>query len=128
MGPHGAPFSWEPQNFMTKGLQTTRVHSPPIRPRMNIWGISGLPNAMVACLHQCNVHIKRSYGYGEPRNVIAASVQKVYFEVRAFKLAGFMPRLYDREWKFGKIRGYILPWHRVYTNAMSISKGCYGCG
>ena len=30
-----------------------------IQPTVQIWGNSGLPFAMVPCLHQCNVYIKR---------------------------------------------------------------------
>ena len=33
---------------------------------------------------------KASYGYGEPKNVIALSVQKNVLRMRAFKLSGFM--------------------------------------
>ena len=35
---------------------------------------------------------KESYGYGEPKNVIAASVQKTHSPLRASKLAGFVYR------------------------------------
>ena len=44
---------------------------------------------MVPCLHQGNIYMKRSYGYGEPRNVFILSVQKALLPVRPVKL----PRL-----------------------------------
>ena len=41
------------------GLQTTAVHGGQYRPRMEFCENSGLPIAMVPCLHQSNVHTKR---------------------------------------------------------------------
>ena len=41
------------------GLQTSRFHAAPYMADSTIFGNSGLPFAMVPCLHQCNVDIKR---------------------------------------------------------------------
>ena len=43
----------------SKGLQSTRFHSAPYRPTVQIWWNSGLPFAMVPWLHQCILDIKR---------------------------------------------------------------------
>ena len=40
----------------------------------------------VQCLHQCKVHMKRSYGEGEPKYVNPQSVQKAYRPGRDCKL------------------------------------------
>ena len=41
------------------GLQTKPFHTAPCSPTMEIYGIWGLPIAMVQCLHQGNDYIKR---------------------------------------------------------------------
>ena len=71
---------------------------------------------------------KGSYGYGEPKNVIAVSVQKTHSSLRAFKLTGFVYRRMCSRWKFGKIGGYLSPRYRVCTKAMFISIGSCGYG
>ena len=55
---------------------------------MEIYVNSGLPIAIIPCLHQSNIDI--SYGEGEPKNVNPGSVQKAYGPVRACKLPGSM--------------------------------------
>ena len=68
---------------------------------------------------------KGSYGNVEPKNVILVLVQKGYFPLRGRKLSGFMHRCIEQS-IFTEILGYLSPWYRVCTKAISISKGSYG--
>ena len=66
--------------------------------------------------------------YGEPKNVIALSMQKTQSQLRDSKLPEFV---YRRIWsimEFGKIDGYVSSRYRVCTKAMFISKENYGYG
>ena len=72
---------------------------------------------------------KGSYGYGEPKNVIAVSVQKTHSSLRARKYyQGWFIAVFGREWKFAEIGGYLSPRYRVCTKAMFISKGSCAYG
>ena len=57
-----------------------------------ICGYSGLPFAMVPCLHQSNIYVKGSYDNGEPKHVFLVSVQKDHLAIRTFKVPGSMQR------------------------------------
>ena len=71
---------------------------------------------------------KGRYGCGEPKNVIALSVQQTHGPLRTCKLHGFMHRRIYETMEICEISGYLSPWYRVSTKAMFISKGRYGCG
>ena len=74
------------------GLQTTPFHAALWKLTMEFCRNSGLPIAMVLFCTKAMLISKGSYGYGEPKNVIALSVQKTYWSIRACKLAAFMQR------------------------------------
>ena len=76
---------------------------------------------------QC-LYIKGSYGCGEPKNVIALSVQQTHWPLRTCKLHGFIHRRIYETMEICEISGYLSPWYRVCTKAMFVSKGSYGCG
>ena len=61
-----------------------------IGPTLEILGNSGLPISMYRICTRAMVIPKRSYGYGEPKYVIALSVQKTYWRLWTFKLPGLM--------------------------------------
>ena len=71
---------------------------------------------------------KGSYGCGEPKNVIALSVQQTHWPLRTCKLHGFMHRRIYPTMEIWENLGYPSPWYRVCTKAMFVSKGSYGCG
>ena len=58
--------------------------------QMEIFGISGLPIAMVPCLHQCNVYIKRNLQVWRAQNAISYPVQKPHRLVPSCKLPRVM--------------------------------------
>ena len=96
----------EPKNVITLSVQKTygRLRAfklsgfmqSRIEPTMKIWGNSGLPISIVPNLHQiCTKSViisKGSYWYGEPKNVITLSMQKMYWRLRACELPGFIQR------------------------------------
>ena len=57
-----------------------------IGPTMQISENSGLPIAMIPCLHQNNIYIKGSLRDTEPKNIIFGLVQEGYKPLRGFKL------------------------------------------
>ena len=69
-----------------------RVNKPPralqhrIAPSMKIFRILGILFAMVPCLHQCKVYIKRKLRVWTAKNAISKSVQKPHRPVRVNKL------------------------------------------
>ena len=83
---------------MEKAHKPVRAVKVPGFMQRRIWAImeiyvnSRLTIVTVPCLHQRNVHVKRSYGEGEPKNIIFAWVQKAHKPVRAWKVTGFMRR------------------------------------
>ena len=54
--------------------QITQFHARHKGPKTEIWEFSKLLKTKVPSLHQGNVYIKGSYGYGEPKNAITFSV------------------------------------------------------
>ena len=99
-----------------------------IGPAMEIFGISGLPIAMVPYLHQCNVYIITK--------LLVWRAQKYNFEVGA-KTAPtgtvlqatlcHTAQYWASKWKFFEFRSYLSSWYHVCTNTMFILKGSYGC-
>ena len=71
---------------------------------------------------------KGSWGYWEPKNVIATSVLKRTRRSGPPNYHGSFVAVYGRQCKIGKIRGYLSPRYRVCTKAMFRSKGSYGYG
>ena len=61
-------------------------------PTVQICGNSGLPIAMVTCLHQWNVYTKRKLMVCSAQNVIRVSMQQAHIAVRACKEPCFMQR------------------------------------
>ena len=65
---------------------------------------------------------KGSYGNVEPKSVVVALVQKVYFPLRGRKLPGFMHRRIGLTMKCAEIGGYLSTWYRVCTKVILTSK------
>ena len=106
-----------------------RVFHRSIGQAIEIFKISGLPNDMVPCLHQCNVYIKRK--------LLAWRAQKCNLLVSAKteptgtgqQTNTCITAPYSASIRnFSKFLGYLSIWYHVCTNAMFILKGSYGCG
>ena len=57
----------------------TRFYTPLIGPRVEIWKFSKLSKTMIPPVHQSIFIPKGSCRYGEPKNVIALSVQQMHW-------------------------------------------------
>ena len=73
-------------NLAVQAIKLLRLKGSGIGPRAETCVNWGGPTAMVPCLHQGNIDIKRNYGHGEIRNVFTLLVQKRHLAVRAVKL------------------------------------------
>ena len=104
----------EPKNVIAGSVQKTfsqlRTSKLPVCVYRRIWSIMeiwenyGLPNSKVPRLYHGNVYMKRKLRYGEPKNVIAVSVQKTLSQLRASKLPEFV---YRRVWSIMEIWGKL---------------------
>ena len=103
-------------------MQSNRFHAVPNRADIGNFGKFGATYLHGTVFHQSNDDIKRKLrGHGKPRNVIAFSVQKTYWLLRACKKETVLCSAeYGRQWKFWEIQGYLSPWYRVCTQAMAI--------
>ena len=99
-----------------------------IHPTMENWEIRGYLSPWYRVCTKAMFISKGSYGCGEPKNVIASSVQQTHWPLRSCKLHGFMHRRIYETMEICEISGYLSPWYRVSTKAMFVSKGSYGCG
>ena len=69
---------------------------------------------------------KRSYVYGEPKDVIALTVQKKYVALRAGKIPGFTRLRIGPTIGIWEIRGFRPLRYGVQSKAMFMSKHSYG--
>ena len=128
----------EPKNVIALSVQQThwplrtcKLHGfmhRRIYPTMEIWEISGYLSPWYRVCTKAMFISKGRYGCGEPKNVIALSVQQTHWPLRTCKLHGFMHRRIYPTMEIWENLGYLSPWYRVCTKAMFISKGSYGCG
>ena len=75
------------------GLETTRIHAAPNRAdNGNLEEIQGYLSRWYRICTKAMIISKGSYGYGDRKNLIALSMEKTYWRLRAWKLPGFMQR------------------------------------
>ena len=93
---HGTVFAPRPTGYVGDGTNPlAKLHGfmhRRIYPTMEIWEISGYPSPWYRVCTKAMFISKGSYGCGEPKNVIALSVQQTHWPLRTCKLHGFMHR------------------------------------
>ena len=105
------------------GLQTTSCHAESYGPRMESCGISGLPIAMVPCLHQINVHIKwklRVWGTQKCNFLVGAKNRTYRYGPANYLVSSNL--IQRQQWKFAEFRVHLSPWYRVCTKSMFYQK------
>ena len=122
----------EPKNFILglvqigykplRGFKVPAFMCRDIGPRMQVYEISGLPIAMVPCLHHNNIYIHRD---AELKNIIIGLVQIGYKPLGASNYSHSCVAIQLRQCKFPIVRGFLSPWFRVCTEAILISKGSF---
>ena len=130
---------WRAQNAISYPVQKLhrlvpscklpRVMQCHIEPAIKIFGLLGLPIAMVLCLHQRNVYIKRKLRVWRAQNchfLVGANTAPTGMGQQTTPC--HTAPYWASKWKFLEFRVYLSPWYRVYTNAAFILKGSYGCG
>ena len=84
---------------------------------MEICETSVVPIPMVPCLHQSNGYIKRKLRvWRAPKMFCPSRCRTSTYQCRA------------TNWKYVKVRAYLLTWYGISTREMFISKGSYGYG
>ena len=104
----------------------SRLIQASIWPRTEVCRNPGLPFAMVPCLHQSNVYIKKKLRVWIVQKMSSSSrcKNRTYLCGTANYPFSCKP-IYDRVWKFAEIRVFLSPWYRICTKGMFISKGNY---
>ena len=93
---------------------------------MQVYKISGLPIAMVPCLHQKNIYIHRKpkgcraqeyyHWVGANREQTSTGLQITRIHMSPYR---------SDNAKFPIVRGFLSPWFRVCNKAIFISKGSF---
>ena len=102
---------------MEKPHKIPRFMSGSRGPRMEICETSVVPIPMVPCLHQSSSYIKRKLRvWRAPKMYCPSRCRNSTYQCRA------------ANWKYAKVRAYLLTWYGISTREMFISKGSYGYG
>ena len=73
------------------------------------------------CLYQ-----KEATGMDSPKMYFSSRCKNLTYQCVTANDSFSSKAVQGQERKFAEIQVYLLPWYRVYTKAMSISKGSYG--
>ena len=116
------------QYLPVRGRKLPRFMGGSIGPRMEIFKISGLQIPIVPHLHQSNGYIKRKQGVWRAHKCIALVGADTVLTRRSRKVPCFMRGSIWPEMEICETSGLQIPWYRVCTKAMVISKRSYWYG